>query len=964
MLFLALCLAAEPERPAVPWIADEAAYTVRRLSEHEAEVRMTYRFSALDDRWAEQRIADPALRVLQVTGPASRGPGGVYAVLDPARRVHTVELVARADLRHDRLDLEILPAARQSVQVDAPGFVAKVQGALDGALANASRLSVTLSAAAPRPPREERPIVLAEMGAAGWVADGSLHVRSQVRWTVTRGEVPVFRARLPALQELEVTGANLARWERSGDTLVLHPKGPVRGRFEVLVEGRLPAPTTPTRLPAPEPLDVLRTSAWWAVGRADEGELVPSPGRRGIALRQVPEWARGLSDTPAVAFWEGKDPIEVRAARFEPAPGPDAVVERASFVVITNADGRALIRGTWLVRNDRRQFLALSPPEGFEVMTARVSSEATGLLEGPGGAVLVPLPRSLETVKGLVAVPVEVIFLGETDPWATRGDREVLAPGVDAPVQEVRWEVHLPRGYRSRGEVAPAPPVYDPRQEAAQAMLDRAVVAYQNNEFDAARAALDEMKRQELTNEDTARLEGNLDVLQGEAGATDLSARRVRELANARTFGLQAAQAEAEAKAEDALRKGDTEAAEGWLEQVVTLGEKIAPTEQVESGEQAGKLDYYGKKLAEVKEKNTEPAPAASAPVSSVIGGLVGSKSSGSLGSRGSGGGGTAEGVGVTRSTARPPPKDDPPPAEEGEFDGAAIEVPEAAIVMNYRRAEDEPAPPPTAPAPVAREQEERGFAGAARNENTWAMEEEGAEPQAAEVLDKDLLARIPAGRSYQAVESSAAGVVAADPVTGTFSQNFNFDAAEATQDGLVGGDHPDQDAGLLGGRLAEPAALPDAEHAESAVDDDPGPLPRDPQEDFDVEDRRREVIKTLQQRTEQDHPGRPRGLGLAVTADLPAGPDEPEVPRARRPEPKPPPPRKPIDACSRARELNIPLPPGCDGAADELRVDASAFTVALPLDGPSLGATQALLAAGQLATLTLHYRPDPEDRP
>lgn len=954
MLLLALALAAEPPRAPAPWLADVATYTVTRLSDAEAEVRLRYRFRALDDRWDEQRVADPSLRVLAVTGPAARGPAGVYAVLDPARRAHEVEVVGRVDLQRGTLDLPVLPAARQRVVVEAPGMVADVAGDFDGALAHASRLTVTFAPPSDRPPREERPVVLAELGAAGWAADGALHLRARVRWNVARGETQVFRARLRPLEELQVTGPNLARWERQGDVLVLHARAPVRGRFEVTVEGRAPLPGTPTPLPAPEPLDVLRTDAWWTVGRADEGELVPSPGRRGVAFRQLPEWARGLSDTPAVAAWEGRAPVEVRAVRHEPLPGPDAVVERAAFVVITNPDGRTLVRGTWLVRNERRQFLRLTPPPGFRVLTARVASEATGLSAAPDGGVLVPLPRSVETVKGLVAVPVEVVLLGDGPAWTDRGERAVHAPAVDAPVQEVRWEVHLPRGVRPHGDAQPAPVVYDPRQEAAQAMLDRAVSAYQANAFEDARAVLREMEAAGLANEDTSRLESNLGVLLDSAAAEDAAARRVRDLANAKTYELQSVQAEAEARAEQALREGDTDAAEAWLEQVVELGRQIAPTEQEESGEQADKLAVYGKKLAEVKEKAQKsadrPASASSSRLSA----------------------NPPTGQGATRAPAAPPPppaKADVARADDGALaglEGEATGGVEGGVVGGVMGGvvggvmAGAVATPAVAPEPMVEPMVEpvvEPVVETVKGETVAASE--AAEPSA------DLLARIPTGRSYQTVTSTAAGVATKDV------SRAEVQSREVLVEAKPAPSEPD---------------LPDIEEAGSRIDDEP--TTGEATGSSDVEERRRAIVAAAQ-REPSDRPRRPGGVaaGATVSGDVPeadeaAPPGPPTLAyrvstprpayRVRVPQPEyrvstpAPPPVRPgaTDSCSRAHQLDLPLPPECEGARDAFRVDASAFTVALPLGGPAVGATQALLAADTLPTLTVRFRPDPGESP
>jgi hypothetical protein len=394
----------------------------------------------------------------------------------------------------------------------------------------------------------------------------------------------------------------VARWSREGDVVTIEARTPVRGGFVVDVEGRRPLPTADVPLPAPTPLDVRRVERWWTLGRADEGELLPESYPERVAARALPEWARGLSDTPPLASWHGAAPVVLRAARYEAVMGPDTVVEDARFVLATNPDGRVLLRGTWRVRNERSQYLHVVAPPGWRPLTARVTGDPVSVLADGAGGVYVPLEKSIETLRGLLAFPVEVTWVAEGPAWARRGERRFELPAVDAPIQQATWEVHLPRGFeavRHRGdrEVPMAPPVSG--ADIADAALSNATRAYQENDFEAAQGWVDAAKEARPDDQNVDRLQSNLDVLldtKDTEGGEDVGVRRVRDLANAKTIDAQNEQAVAEEKADAALRAGDEAAALDYLGKAEQLSASIAVTEQRESADQDDKAVAYKQK--------------------------------------------------------------------------------------------------------------------------------------------------------------------------------------------------------------------------------------------------------------------------------------------------------------------------------------------------------------------------------
>lgn len=595
------------------WAPAEASWRIE-VGDGPARVDATWRFTAVSEGWTEVRLVGPGLTVESLEGPVTAAPSGVVAVIPPGDGEVSLRVVGTmVPPGPGALALSVLPVPVQHVTVDAPGLDVTVEGALRGELGARDRLALTWAPHVDTVPTAPAALVRAEVATASWGQEGALEVRGAVRWQVLRGEASTFRVDVAGLQDVEATGPNVARAVREGDTLRVDAREPVRGAFAVRLSARRPlSPGQQLALPALTPLDVRRVERWVTLGRSDEGELVPVSAPRAVSSRALPDWARGLSEATPVAHWTGDAAVTVRAARYEPVAGPDTVVERAELHVATSREGRVLLRATWLLWNERSQYLHVRPPPGWKVLTVRVSGEPVLALDDGAGGLYVPLEKSLETVRGLLSFPVEVCFLAEGEAWEKRGERAFVLPAVDAPVREARWSLHLPRGYDAP-EAETSAPVEVALETEGERSLQRAVTAYKHNDWAAAQSALDDARAQGLADENVDRLQSNLDVLTGPAsGSTDSSARRVKELAKAKTSTVEVVQDQKREEADKALAAGDLERADQLYGEVAQLSTVLAATEQAESGEQAAVLEEANRARAEVSKRSAEKKAASS----------------------------------------------------------------------------------------------------------------------------------------------------------------------------------------------------------------------------------------------------------------------------------------------------------------------------------------------------------------
>ncbi len=752
-----------PPPPPVGWEATEATWRLRIREGEPVEVEATYRFVTPAPAMANVRFVDADLLVTYASGPVIATPAGLVLALEPGPLAHEERVRGLYAVRADgRMIMDIHPAARTRVEVDAPGLDVTVEGAVGGELGPASQLQVSWVPHRDEAPPVRQALVNGEVATAFRAEAGTIALDSALRWTVLRGEVDTFRFEAAGLQEIDVAGTNIERWSASGATVTIKTKSPVKGVFTARVSGRA-SPKGEAAVPGPVPTGVARVDRFWTLGKADEGELIPVSTPSSITEKQLPAWARGLGEGAPLAHWRGHQPLRVLPVAFDAVQGPDTVVTSARYVVSAAREGRIALRQVYRVRNERRQYLHVRAAPGWKPIVVRVGGLPVSALDDGQGGLYIPLEKSVETLRGLLAFPVDVEWIGEDDVWTRKGDHQFRLPSVDAPVQSASWEVHLPRGYRAVGRdgrsfVATVDTTADRRtREVVDSAVLKAASAYKENDFDTAQRWLDEAKNYEVDNEDVAQLQDNLDVLSGKAAPTTTSSsssaayRRVKELAKAKTGGLQEKQVVVEQEAETLLRSGDYDKAEALWNEALAIANELERTEQVESTVQKSNIAEAEEKLASIRaqkkapETPQEPPPDEAYALFSRLGGTSGGSATerqtleslgyidantgsdvaygaGGLGVVGTGEGGGGQGYGWGSSG-------DDSGSEDGSYDRDGRDE------GTFHADEDQPADIP-------------------------------------EELGKDYLARVPEGRSYQSVVATVPGAVAENkPMGGLFGK-------------------------------------------------------------------------------------------------------------------------------------------------------------------------------------------------
>jgi hypothetical protein len=624
-----------PARPELPGpLVVQRQLWLQPAGDEQLDVRAQWRVEVLRPGTFTAVLAGPSLVVDRLVAcgellAATRNEAGELLLAVALEQSCTIELVGHVlGDPGSGLSLTLLPAG--SGRMEHPGdFV--VQG--PGAVLVAPGLSLGAPGEmqlAPAPVRNEAQgtLVLGETALGITVGEAEVRVRARLRWRITRGELGRVSFEAPgAGEDLEVTGAVLASWHRSGDRVEVELRQPERSLVALEVSYTAAAGSGEmTQLPVPvlRPDGVFRTTSTLQLARDGQLDLVPElAGAVVAAPDDLPDWGRDLVEgAPTGSFVGVGAGGKVTVYRFTPADSPATIVDVASYTLSVTDEGRVLLRAHYAVRNDRGAALRVTPPPGLRPIGARVGGEVATVARSPGDgeAWLVPLEKSVETVEGLLSFPVEVLFLGELPGgWTRKGPEGLRLPSVDAEVAVARATVHLPPGWKSRlrsGEHAVVDAftegqgitygfaVGDARAGQADMLFQQAVDAWMGNDFDETGQILDELEQMGASNSDIGRLRSNLSVVSGdgkEKGGTEGNQqleRRVLEQARARAADDEEAQKEELKKAEEAYNSGDYQAAEEAYRNALEVGEGLAKLQADEDARQDKLNEVVKEKLA------------------------------------------------------------------------------------------------------------------------------------------------------------------------------------------------------------------------------------------------------------------------------------------------------------------------------------------------------------------------------
>lgn len=286
-----------------------------------------------------------------------------------------------------------------------------------------------------------------------WITVGETLVsgRTLVQYDVQNAPVRELRLRVPAgFKNVEVLGANIRRRDQDGENWRVELQNKVRGTYTLTVTWERPwdpkhgdfdfagveavgveRETGALAVVARPPLQVAEKTA--------SGDLIR------IDARELPEWAGRADDVTVLAYRYLRPGYKLALAgrRFDEAEVLQALVDNVRLATVVAEDGQMMTEATFAVRNNGRQYLEVTLPQGAEVWSAFVAGSPVRP-SVRAGRLLLPLEHA--TADG-AAIPVQVTYVSSQKFPARRGRIALESPAVDVPLKNAQWELYLPPDY-------------------------------------------------------------------------------------------------------------------------------------------------------------------------------------------------------------------------------------------------------------------------------------------------------------------------------------------------------------------------------------------------------------------------------------------------------------------------------------------------------------------------------------
>ncbi len=122
-----------------------------------------------------------------------------------------------------------------------------------------------------------------------------------------------------------------------------------------------------------------------------------------------------------------------------------ANIETATYQTLMTADGLMVTRASYLIKNNRRQFIRVKLPEDSEIWSLSVDGKAEKPAVTGNGSGMEILVKMINSNQGF---PMELIFASQTEKMRNIGTLAFLLPEPDMVVTKTHWDLYLPDDYR------------------------------------------------------------------------------------------------------------------------------------------------------------------------------------------------------------------------------------------------------------------------------------------------------------------------------------------------------------------------------------------------------------------------------------------------------------------------------------------------------------------------------------
>ncbi|EDM77317.1 hypothetical protein PPSIR1_26408 [Plesiocystis pacifica SIR-1] len=326
---------------------------------------------------------------------------------------------------------------------------------VEATLPSTGTLMISWQREIPEAAVQQQAQVYAEVYTLVGISDGLMRATTTVEHTILFAGKDKLEFQVPeGMTLVDVEGVGLRDWKHRDDgVLEVLLNYAAEGNYSLTMTSERPVGAKGGDLSAPivKPLGVERAKGWLGVesrGNLEirSGEVVQATA---VDVRSLPGAILGLTKQPVLLGYKYLNDQASVPLQIQQHADVDVLVtllDETQAQTMWTPEGRRLTSVNYQVRNNRKQFLRLTLPEGAELWSASVGGRAVQPASAPDGRVLVPLVRSQSTGGALAAFDVEVVYVenGEPVPASGKGTFSATLPTPDVPSTYVAWTIYTP----------------------------------------------------------------------------------------------------------------------------------------------------------------------------------------------------------------------------------------------------------------------------------------------------------------------------------------------------------------------------------------------------------------------------------------------------------------------------------------------------------------------------------------
>ena len=131
-----------------------------------------------------------------------------------------------------------------------------------------------------------------------------------------------------------------------------------------------------------------------------------------------------------------------------------ANIEEARYQILMSEEGKNLVQARYAIRNNQRNFLKLSLPQGAIVWSATISGIPIRPGQASDGSLLLPLEKA-RAGEEAPAFAAEVLYFCRGEKWNGNGKLKITLPALDLPVSRTGLRYFYPPLFRVTPEPGP-----------------------------------------------------------------------------------------------------------------------------------------------------------------------------------------------------------------------------------------------------------------------------------------------------------------------------------------------------------------------------------------------------------------------------------------------------------------------------------------------------------------------------